>query len=353
MKVLDDDVVFHPMSEAPHPHRTAFAAVPRRQGKRMDMRSLHRTIEWRREMGRRHEESARRLKPAVIVARCPACDATKHSVFVVIFGFAYHECGSCGHLFLQNPPSAEAIATLYQGETVQAAVYVGDELFRRRVDQISRPKAEFCREYVEPGEIWFDVGCGTGELLSAARELGFSPRGCEADPAHVRFARGQQLDVIEGYVDRLPSDVAGGVRVLSLLNLLEHIPEPRVWLERMTAPLRVGAHVLVEVPRHPSLSSLSNLLYPALASRHIYPPDHMHIFTERSLEHVLGVCGLEARALWVFGQDFQELMYSSAASAGLAESAFFHQLLDATNSIQRAIDDENLCDVLLVLAQKR
>jgi hypothetical protein len=271
----------------------------------MDMRSLNRTIAWRRHMGESHREIAARSRPAASLESCPACGAGGHAPFVEIYGFRYDECRQCGHLFLQNPPAPEQIAQLYAGATEQTRVYVGEELFQRRVE------------------------------------------------AHVDFARAHGIDLLHGYVNELPRELRGSVSVLSALNLLEHLPEPRSWLARFTAQLAPGAHVVVEVPRHPSLSSFSNLLYPDLACRHIYPPDHMHIFTEASLEHVLNAAGLEARAVWVFGQDYQEIMYSSAAHAGLAESAFFHQILDAGAAIQRAIDSENLCDVLFVVARKR
>lgn len=341
------------MEQRPARPATAFANVPRRHGKRMDMRSLSRTIAWRRSMGERHEQSARRLRPAVTVTACPACEGSEHGAFVEIYGFRYHECHTCGHLFLQNPPSAQDIASLYQGETEQARVYVGEELFRRRVEQIARPKASFCAEIIPRGGVWFDMGCGTGELLSVVRELGWQPQGCEADATHVEFARAQGSDVREGYFNELPPDVGANVRVLSALNLLEHLPAPRAALARLTAPLATGTHVVLEVPRHPSLSSFSNLLYPGLACRHIYPPDHMHIFTEASLERVLEASRLKACAVWVFGQDYQELMYSSAAHAGLGESAFFHRVLDAGAAIQSAIDAEELCDVLFVVAIKQ
>lgn len=217
----------------------------------MDMRALRRTIDWRRQMALAHEDTARKLRPAALRSSCPACDGGEHAPFVEIYGFAYHECGSCGHLFLANPPSSEDIAALYRGATVQSRVYVGEELFQRRVEQIARPKAAFCAEHMTPGGVWFDVGCGTGELLSAVQALGWEPRGCEADAAHVQFARARGLEVLEGYVDAPPSLLAAGVRVLSALNLLEHVPEPKRWLARMTAPLAPGAHVVVEVPRHP------------------------------------------------------------------------------------------------------
>jgi trans-aconitate methyltransferase len=319
----------------------------------MDMRALRRTIDWRRQMAHAHEHTARRLRPGALRASCPACDGVEHAPFVEIYGFAYHECGRCGHLFLANPPPPEDIAALYRGVTVQSQVYVGEELFQRRVEQIARPKAAYCAEHVPPGGVWFDVGCGTGELLSVVRTLGWEPRGCEADPAHVQFARTRGLDVLEGYVDAPPAELAPGVRVLSALNLLEHVPEPKHWLMRMTAPLAAGAHVVIEVPRHPSLSSFSNLLHPDLACRHIYPPDHMHIFTEASLERVLSAADLTARAVWVFGQDYQELIYTGAAHAGLRESAFFHSVVDAGPAIQQAIDAQDLCDVLFVIAEKR
>jgi SAM-dependent methyltransferase len=327
--------------------------VPRRQGKALDMRTLQRTIAWRRQIALRHAENAGRFQPALRVTTCPACDGSSHALFVAVYGFDYHECSGCGHLFLSNPPDPAQIASLYQGSAVPAGVYDGDELFKRRVEQIARPKVEFCRTVIQPEGNWFDVGCGTGELLSVVREAGWIPRGCDADPAYVSFARREGLDVIEGYVDELPAELASSVRVISALNVLEHVPDPKGWLARLTGPLASGAHLVLEVPRHPSISSFSNLLYPALASRHIYPPDHLHIFSEASLEHVLEACQFQARALWVFGQDFQELMYSSAAHAGLAESAFFHRLLDASGAIQAAIDGQNLCDVQLVIAQKR
>ena len=316
------------------------------------MRTLHRSIEWRRQIAQSHEATARRCRPERRVLGCPACAEERHSPFVQMYGFEYRECAKCGHLFLHDPPAPETIAQLYQGETPQAQVYLGEELFQRRVEQIARPKVAFCREHIQPEGEWFDVGCGTGELLSVVREAGWRARGCEADPELVRFARSRGLDVLEGYVDELPPVSAASVQVISALNLLEHVPAPKPWLARLTRGLCPGGHVVLEVPRHPSLSSFSNLLHPALASRHIYPPDHLHIFTEASLEHVLHACGLRARAVWVFGQDFQELLYSSAARAGLPESALFHRLLDAAGSIQLAIDRENLSDVLFVVAQK-
>ena len=70
---------------------TAFAGVPRRQGKPMDMRQLDRTIAWRRNMGERHEQNARRMRPARSIAACPACAGGESAAFVEVYGFSYRE----------------------------------------------------------------------------------------------------------------------------------------------------------------------------------------------------------------------------------------------------------------------
>jgi SAM-dependent methyltransferase len=306
------------------------------------------------EVGRQHERDAARVQPATELCACPVCGAAEHRRFVVVFGFHYDTCDDCGHLFLQNPPGAAAIEALYQShDSVQRQVYVGEQQFADRARRIARPKLDFCLESIPPGGVWMDVGCGTGELLSLVGDHGFRALGIEADPAQVAFARQRGIEIVAEYCSSPRVPPGRDVAVVSALNVLEHQLDPRSWLAELCAGLPAGGHLVVEVPRHPSVSSFSCQLHPQLASRHIYPPDHLHVFSERSLERLLDACGLEARAVWVFGQDFQELLYASAASAGIDESPFFHQLLDAVGPAQQALDDQDLSDVLLVVARKR
>jgi hypothetical protein len=111
-----------------------------------------------------------------------------------------------------------------------------------------------------------------------------------------------------------------------------------------------GAWLAVEVPRHPSLSALCNSAFPDLAHRHLYPPHHLHICSERSLGLLLEAAGLVAEHVWVFGQDAAEILDSLSLQSGRTELDAVHAV--AVEGIQEAIDDRGLSDRMLVLAQK-
>ena len=236
----------------------------------------------------------------------------------------------------------------------RARVYVDDELFLRRVDRIARPKVDHVRSIVAPGGKWIDVGCATGEILAAARDAGWEALGLETDPTEVDFARSKGLDVVQEFVTgRSAGRWLKNATVLSLLNMLEHMIGPAELLAELVEPLASGAHVVIEVPRHPSISSLSNMLFPRMACRHAYAPEHLHIFSEDAMERLLERANLEPVSIWTFGQDFQELISSASLMAGVAENPFLNSVFDLTPRVQQAIDDADFSDTMFVISRKQ
>jgi hypothetical protein len=96
-----------------------------------------------------------------------------------------------------------------------------------------------------------------------------------------------------------------------------------------------------------------NLAFPNLAYRHIYAPDHLHIFTEKSTGILLEAAGLKPLALWEFGQDFQHFVSNAAVNAGLKESEFLKSVVDVSVAAQQVIDDLGFSDVLFIIARKK
>jgi cyclopropane fatty-acyl-phospholipid synthase-like methyltransferase len=310
------------------------------------------------EMARRQKNLAERLLPyRSELQECPICNSSRFQPFVVIYGFTYAECRDCGHLFSQSPPNVSRVESLYEGtetETVQHATYVREDLFKERVEQIAKPKVEHVRNIVSPrGGTWVDIGCATGEILIAARQAGWRVRGVEADTAEAEFARRQGLEIIHDYVSTSNAqDYLEGAEIVSSINIVEHLNAPVPWLKGITEALPDGVVVIIEVPRHPSLSSFSNRAFPSLAYRHIFPPEHLHIFTERSLACLLDEAHLRPINLWTFGQDYLELVSSVAASAGLLDGDFLDQVLDIAPTVQEAVDLAGFSDTFFVTAVK-
>lgn len=340
------------------PFIRAFEGVPRRTGKPLDMRTLNRTFEWRRGIAARHEELAKQLAgPRARLSACPVCASTELAPFVEIHGFPYAECAGCGLVFSQEPPDADAIKALYSADkakrTPQDTIYVDEALHERRVQVIAAPKVAFIRDTIgRSGGTWVDIGCATGEVLTAAAAAGFRPLGVEPDPIHAAFARGRGITIVEDFVSLGQSEHIAGAAVVSMFNMLEHVNRPGDVVELVGRSVTPGTHCVIEVPRHPSLSSFANLAFPQLATRHIYAPEHLHVFTERAVELMLERAGFTPIGVWTFGQDYQELISSVAVSARLSESPFFQALGDLTNGVQQAIDDGGFSDALLVVARR-
>lgn len=140
--------------------------------------------------------------------------------------------------------------------------------------------------------------------------------------------------------------------MVSLFNILEHAPNPAELLAVCAQGLRPGAKVALEVPRHPSLSSFVVNCFSELAARHVYPPDHLHVFSENSLGLILEQAGLEPLSVWLFGQDISEALTSLAAHKG-EDAGIPAYLAEKMSDLQKAVDQLGLGDIMLVVAEKR
>ena len=135
-----------------------------------------------------------------------------------------------------------------------------------------------------------DVGCGNGAFLAAWSRLspGWSLCGSEVDDKHRR-----RIEAIPG-VERLYTcpleEVPGEFDLISMVHVLEHIPAPARFLERVGGKLRPGGLLLVEVP-----DCEQNAFMLLVA-------DHCSHFSPPSLAGVVEAAGfavLDAGAGWV------------------------------------------------------
>jgi 2-polyprenyl-3-methyl-5-hydroxy-6-metoxy-1,4-benzoquinol methylase len=101
-----------------------------------------------------------------------------------------------------------------------------------------------------PGRL-LDVGCGTGGFLAAAQAKGWEVAGIDFDAVAVRAAR-ERLGVqsvepwtLEEFIERRPGERFDAV---TAFEVLEHVDEPRSFLERCFDLTQPGGHFAVSVP---------------------------------------------------------------------------------------------------------
>jgi 2-polyprenyl-3-methyl-5-hydroxy-6-metoxy-1,4-benzoquinol methylase len=106
----------------------------------------------------------------------------------------------------------------------------------------------------------FEVGCGEGELSLRLLGRGVEVQGCDLEAQSVAEANARSLAAGHGerFAVRSIYDLADGEIAADLVvccEVLEHLPDPRLGLERLAAQ-KMG-HILLSVPREPIWRALN------------------------------------------------------------------------------------------------
>jgi len=333
-----------------------FKNVSHKKGKNINIKSLGRDIEWIKKAIRDQKKLADLfINECKKRDKCPICKCEDYDSFVKIYNFFYLECRNCGHLFSQLVPLE--IKDIYSNvdakRSFQDQLYANKEVFEKRLKKIIYPKIKYCEDNIKCRKKWIDVGCGAGELLVGLKKRGWEVGGIEIDPIEVKFARQQGLKIYKEDIYSFDIGKLNNVGVVSMINILEHLEDPFSIVKKILDSCNSLTYFVVEVPFHPSLSSFVSSLFPKLAYRHIYPPEHLNIFTEKSIEIMLKMNNLKLISVWQFGQDFQNLIYSVMINEKVKENCLFDKIIDLSNSIQFLIDKLGFSDTLFFIAQKQ
>ena len=219
---------------------------------------------------------------------------------------ALYRCPACSLVYVDPIPTAEEISAreddAFQGGLIDETAemftayyrdYPDDPVVRGFRTTVARLKD------MTGGGTLVDVGIGTGLLLHLAEEGGFRAIGCEISEGAAEKATEEfGVDVHVG--DFLEASFDGPVDAITMADVVEHTPDPRVFLERAAEVLRPGGGLFVAVPNHRSLLfGVADLLarFPLLSgvAQRVYVPNHYWYFTPATLARLIGECGFEVK----------------------------------------------------------
>ena len=190
-------------------------------------------------------------------------------------------CRSCRVGFRAALPSEESLGRLYREFDTEA--YEGELPARFRT---AARQLRIVSRYVTPGRL-LDVGCGSGVFLRCAVDAEWNVVGVEPGKAAHRSAMALlsgRGDVIRGLLQEV-SLAPSSFDVVTLWDVLEHVPDPRSLMERATSLLKPGGYLFVNVPDLDSLPTrLLRARWPLLL------PEHLIYFSRDSLR----LCGESA-----------------------------------------------------------
>lgn len=146
-----------------------------------------------------------------------------------------------------------------------------------------------------PGRRLLDVGAGTGEFLAAAGEAGFDCSGIEPSEEAVAVAHERELNVTAADVASFVESRGDGpgFDAVVLLNVLEHVPDPALTLDRVRSLLGAGGVCFVRVPNDFNRLQLAAREKLGLPSWWIAAPDHVSYFDFESFGAFASELGFE------------------------------------------------------------
>lgn len=331
-------------------------------GKPVNMRAL-RDFDSEIESNKQGQEYSKKYydKDAADVDCCRVCKSKDISLYFTGYnGYSRYQCNNCKCVFLANLPRVEEMYG--ESDTLNEAFYISDEAFKKRVDIIVAPKVDFVLEVSKEAglkpESWVDIGSGGGQLLWYVKSLGMTEWGVESDKAEYDFCVGKDLNVINSFVDPKKvdpavEDVISKADVVSMITVLEHIEDPKALIDYLASKMKKDALLVIEVPRHPSVSSYVCSIFTDVVYRHMDLPGHLQIFNEKTMELLFGE-NFTPVGKWCFGQGFSDLINLPLVSNESApiDQDLYSKIMAMNNDIQKIMDSNDLGDELLIIAKK-
>lgn len=211
---------------------------------------------------------------------CPACPTTAEARLVEthedrIGGKTYRilSCGHCGVVFSQ--PREPVGADWYE----KAAPI-------RHLERRPPPEKDWrYRTFFAvppPGGKLLDVGCGDGDFLSLAQSRGFACSGFDFERRMVDLARSRGIPDVESseFYAYCAGRAENEFDCVTLFDVLEHSPEPALFLGGLRRLLKLGGHVAITLPnaRRP---------LPWRREEHDFPPHHFTRWTPAAMRGFL------------------------------------------------------------------
>ena len=203
------------------------------------------------------------------------------------------QCRSCGFRFA-DPRTVPDLIELYGA--LDDPAYT-DTAGVRRVQQ--RTLIEGLRRHRPDARTLLDVGAANGLLVDEASRAGMHAVGVEPSEALAAEARARGVEVHTGVLPH-PDLADRQFDVVTLIDVIEHVPDPVGLLRLARARLAPGGCILVVTP------DIASLAARALGRRwwHLRLA-HVVYFTRGTLTRALAAAGLNAEQWWRPGWVFE------------------------------------------------
>jgi 2-polyprenyl-3-methyl-5-hydroxy-6-metoxy-1,4-benzoquinol methylase len=281
---------------------------------------------------------------------CPLCGARDfRSVFEPI-----KKCSNCG-LCLVNPLGE------FRGENETQEYFLNDYLpvhLANLDNSLAERRAHIAtitRYFNLPNHPrHLDVGCALGSMLQEAKLLGWDSLGVETSAFAAQYAAQHTGCPVHAGTLQDAGFPAESFDVVTLMDVIEHIPEPAALMQEVHRILRPGGVVFIVTP---NFASFFVWLYGPTAYG-VWPDQHVVYFQPATIKKLLQKVGFArtvAGSKDFYGENIRRFLHQKGPQADVAiKSAFRPQsrLAKIRHLVNAILMRVTVGDKLIALAQK-
>lgn len=213
-------------------------------------------------------------------------------------------CHACGSRFIDSSSIPHPISHYYPSDYYGSKQEKYRGVFQKLSDAFRRWRfnilfGRITSEISESPSV-LDYGCGRGVMLASFRQAGWQAKGVEFSESSAALVKAEyNVDVLHGAdaIDQLGHEKFD---LITLFHVLEHVPDPRAVILRLSRHLKERGRFVIEVPNYCRLQRV-------LFGRwwwHLDPPRHLVHFTQESLSGMLQNLGFRVRILANFSLEY-------------------------------------------------
>ena len=227
------------------------------------------------------------MEGKLISNKCYYCGSEENSFYAKENGFTLVKCKNCGLLFVNNPPALDEIS---QAQIL--GVHGGEKQFEKQGKYEPRKIRRYCTVLEELSiannlnkiNSWLDIGCGYGEFIEAVKIINNKVNiiGNEPNIHKQQSAKRRNLDVSYFDLDNHEEKYD----VISLLNVYSHLPDPPVFLEKISRLLVTGGELIIQTGDTANLKKNDHYTPFSL-------PNHLSFASEEIVVGILEKLGFE------------------------------------------------------------
>lgn len=211
--------------------------------------------------------------------------------------FDLWKCRHCQAIFTCDSAQQEVLQELYDH------YYDGAHFEIHPVVTHSLERVVFSFERFRHTSKILDIGFGEGGLLQIAERQGWQGYGTEISPRSLAYGKNQGWIVTEN-ADQDSRFTPQGFDVVTMIELLEHVPNPQQILQAAAGWLRPGGLLYLTTPNARSL----NQRWLGLEWSVVCPPEHLVLWTPKGLRHALTNAGFQDLRILTEGLNPYEML---------------------------------------------